>query len=120
MTKFTKVIQSRRQSRLRKPGLRDKFKIDREKIGLAVFLALIISGFAYLALINSVSTRGFEIKSLEKKVESLRKENERLQMEAVELQSMNTIAAASKKLSLEPVEKVEYVSTGYSSVAWRE
>ena len=117
MTKFTRLTQNRRQSRLSKPGIFAKFKFDKEGLSVAIFLALIISGFAYLALINSVSTRGFEIKELEEKIELLKDTNGKMEMEAAELQSMNVIAAASKQMNLKAIENPEYVGVTAPVVA---
>lgn len=117
MTKFTCFTQKRRQPRLLKPGVFRRFRLNTEKISLAVFLALIISGFAYLALINSVSTQGFELKKLEQKIEVLKEENGKMQLEAAEWQSMNAIVTASEKMNLTVSEKVQYVELSGPAVA---
>jgi len=120
MTKFSKKFQSQRRARLSKPSLFSKLKISRQKLSVALFLCLIITGFAYLAVINSVSTRGFEIKNLEKRVEDLKEENKKLEMKTADLQSMEVIAQASKALDLEPAEKVEYLEVKAPYVALKD
>ncbi|MDZ7798209.1 MAG: hypothetical protein U5L76_01175 [Patescibacteria group bacterium] len=109
MTKFSQKFQSQRRSRLAKPSFLSKLKISRQKLSVALFLCLIITGLAYLAVINNVSIRGFEIKELEKRVGDLKEENKNLEMKTAQLQSMEVIAQASKGLDLELAEKVEYL-----------
>lgn len=108
MTKFTRITQSRRKL-LKPPKFLGRFKLNKERISISIFLALLILGFVYLALINNVSTGGFELKRLEQRVEVLKEENEKLELEVAKLQSMNVIARASAQLELVETEKVEYL-----------
>ncbi|USN53104.1 MAG: hypothetical protein H6760_02905 [Candidatus Nomurabacteria bacterium] len=85
---------------------------------LTVTLA-VIGGGAYLALINNVATTGFEIKTLENRVDELRKENRRLEVEATELQSLSAVQEASGQLGLTEVAHIEYLSPTDSAFARR-
>jgi hypothetical protein len=69
-------------------------------------------GLAYIVLVNQSATNGFALKTLEDKVTELSDANRKLEIQATELQSMQTIAAASDSMDLEPVKNVRYLGTG--------
>jgi len=117
MTRFVQLAQAKRNVLTQRQNFWSRFRLNQQKASLAVFLALIFSALAYLALINNVSTGGFELKGLEQKIEQLKEENSKLELEATKLEAMNTIAAASEQLQLTQADKVEYLEVTSPVVA---
>ncbi|MEK7496674.1 MAG: hypothetical protein AAB657_02085 [Patescibacteria group bacterium] len=78
--------------------------------GLVVFSALGLSIITYLVIIGSISTTGYEIRSLEKTAASLRAEAERLQVESAKLQALNQYENKAQVVGFVVVDKIEYLS----------
>jgi regulator of replication initiation timing len=57
-----------------------------------------------------MATKGYEIDKLEKQLNDLKKENERLQIEAAELKSMYKIEEKTKELNMIAPKGVSYLS----------
>lgn len=57
----------------------------------------------YLALTTSNSTSSYKIFDLQEQVVQLKDDNQRLQIEAVRLKSLNEIKESTKDLNLQPV-----------------
>jgi len=116
MTKFTRyTVNQERQETIWK-----KFKVGAISIRIVIFGLIIMVGLVYLIQTNQVSTGGFEIKELNKKVEELQKESKKLELEAAKLQSLKTIKAATEEMNLVSVSKVDYLTLPPSSVALGE
>ncbi len=79
--------------------------------GLLTFGALGLSVVIYLVLVGSISTTGYEIRSLEKTAASLRTEAERLQVESVKLQALNQYENKAQVVGFVAVDKIEYLSS---------
>lgn len=80
-------------------------------VTLGVFIVLMIAslGVVYLVQSNSVSTSGYAIRDLEKRIESLEQDNQDLRLEAAELQSLKNLEEAQKDLGMVPNSEVLYV-----------
>ena len=77
-----------------------------------LIVAAVALGFAYIVLVNQSATNGFALKTLEDKLGVLSDANRKLEIQATELQSMQTIASASDSMKLQPVKNVRYLGTG--------
>jgi cell division protein FtsB len=117
MTRFVQLAQARRNILPERRSFWARFNFNQQKISLVIFFGLIFSGFAYLAVINNVSTGGFDLKRLEQRIEQLKDENRKLELEATKLESLNTIAAAGSQLELKLADKVEYLERKPPAVA---
>ncbi len=83
---------------------------------IAFFL---ISASAYLWQINALSTRGFKIKELENNISDLKKDNQTLELEVTNEQSMFNLNERIKQLNLVAIQKVEYLQPIGPAVAVR-
>jgi len=82
---------------------------------MAVLVCLFAFGVAYLIQVNSISTKGYEIKKLEQRLLELKETSERLEFEARSLKSIETIQAQAAVLKLVPSKGVNYTSgNGYA------
>jgi|SRR3989338_842273 len=90
--------------------------INPQKKAGAVFLSLIsliliaLFGFFYLSQTSTVATKGYEIKQLEKQLETAKESARDLKLEATELQSLKNLQEKVKQLNFVPTEKIQYVA----------
>lgn len=87
----------------------EKIMTRLEKGKIFIFILLIIFGLTYFWRVNSISTQGFQIKELEKNIQLLKEENQRLELEAARQQSILNIDEQVQELGLVEVSKVEYL-----------
>jgi hypothetical protein len=86
-----------------------KFSFGSSKSGVLVVLAIFLSAFFYLHLVNQSATRGFEARQAEKEISDLEKQNEQLRIKEAELKSLYYIEESSRKLNMADLHKVSYV-----------
>lgn len=86
---------------------------------LLACLAVLVGGAVayYLSQINYISEKGFAMRDLEKTINGLRDENEKLELRMVELRSMSDLSARLDKLGLVPVGDMTYLGTAEQVVA---
>jgi len=83
-----------------------------------ILLALLVSLVVmYIAQMNVALTKGYQIKLVEQSIEELQLSNEALELNVTQAQSVGHIQDQVKMLGMVPVERVEYVVGGTSSVA---
>lgn len=75
------------------------------------FLAagLFIAGSVYLYQVNSIVTKGYEIREKETRIQDLKKEGQQLKIKEVELKSMYNIEKSMNDLNLVTTPSVSYV-----------
>lgn len=74
-------------------------------LGLAVF----ILGIVYLYQINSIVTKGYDIRDAESQIKDLKQENDKLKIKEVELKSMYNIEKSMEDLDLVSSQTVSYL-----------
>ncbi len=94
-----------RTSYLRKP----KSSTSVMNLNLAILAAIMLFGVTYLFQINSLSTKGYEIRQLEVKLKQLEAENKNLEIQTSSLQSINRIQQESQKLNFVPATNITYI-----------
>ncbi|PIY97261.1 MAG: hypothetical protein COY66_00480 [Candidatus Kerfeldbacteria bacterium CG_4_10_14_0_8_um_filter_42_10] len=120
MTKFTRYTVNNERQKFQQETIWKKFKVGAISIRIVIFGLIIMVGLVYLIQTNQVSTGGFEIKELNKKVEQLQKDNKKLELETTKLQSLKTIKAATENMDLVSVSKIDYITLPPSAVALSE
>jgi len=94
-------------------------RIPKEKLSLlaaAVFSAITI---AYLAQVTGVVLKGYEIRNLEERIETLRRETRQLELELAQKQAMANVAERVSELGMVPVQNARYLKIVGSEVAVR-
>ncbi|MDP2918300.1 MAG: cell division protein FtsL [bacterium] len=104
----------------RKKTLRRKVKIGPVALCFVTILLLCLVSLFYLTQGNQVATKGYEIKDLENKLNNLKEENRKLELEAASLQSVRNVEEGAKKLNMVPIEKMSYVTTSGTAVALKK
>ncbi len=84
-----------------------------------VFLGLVtlVSIGVYLVQINTIAAKGFEVRDLERQINELRVENEKLSIKAVELRSSVALMEKIEELDMHPVEGLSYLNPASDVVA---
>lgn len=80
------------------------------KSGIFLLAAgLFIAGSAYLFQVNSIITKGYEIREKETRIQELNKESQQLKIKEVELRSMYNIEKSMNDLNLVTASSVSYI-----------
>lgn len=72
---------------------------------------------AYVILVNTSATKGYALRDLEKKVDSLKSETLQLQDTVVTGSSLSALSERATQLGLVPVDRVDYVEVANPSYA---
>jgi cell division protein FtsL len=89
------------------------FRFGPIALGFITVLIFSLVSLFYLAQSNQITTKGYTLQDLEQKRSKVLSENERLQVEAARLESLNKINEKAKDLSMVPVKELKYFnSTG--------
>ena len=74
---------------------------------------------AYLFAVNTIASKGFEIKALEKMINVAKEDNEKLQLKVVEMTSMTDLQGRIQELGMVPVDQITYYDTAGQVVVRR-
>ncbi len=77
-------------------------------VNIILGIAVLLAGMAYLLSMNHSSTKGFEIKGLETRLQTLEEQNQRLELKVTELQSLSMIQEASKTMNMVAASSIEF------------
>ena len=83
---------------------------SRRWLSLVVLGCLVLGVAGYLALTNSLATKGYTIKELQQTLEEMKVTTQRLEAQAAELQSFKTLDDAAIPEGFVAVERVEYLA----------
>jgi cell division protein FtsL len=75
-----------------------------------IFVLIIFFGIMNLIILNKASTRGYELRNLERRITELKKENQRLNLEISRLSSPQLLEESAKNLGMEQIRKIRYFS----------
>lgn len=109
----------KRQSTLRqrKMAIRKWMFSSACRATLLIFLA--IFGVLYLLRTSAVATNGYEINNLEKQVNALQEDNQKLELEIADNRSMKSIQERLNGMGLVVTDSMEYVTLISTAVARR-
>ena len=94
-------------------------KLGPVSLGFITVLIFSLISLFYLAQTNQITTKGYALQSLQQEKDSILSENERLQVEAARLDSLNKAAAKAKDLSMVPIKELKYFSNNNGVLAQR-
>ena len=84
---------------------------------LLIATATLVSGVAYIILVNNATTKGYSLRTLDRRVEVLKNETMTLQDKIAKLSSMQAISERASQFGFVPVEKLEFVDPAHTSYA---
>ncbi len=109
MTDYSGVLN--RQS-LKAPKLGSKKHFDLKKLAGGALMALVVFLVGvYVNQINVISTKGFELRQLDKSIAQLEAKNQKLNWQLVEKQSMAEITKKVEILSMVKNDNIVYLSS---------
>jgi hypothetical protein len=79
------------------------------QLNLALLVGIIGLGLAYLFMVNSLGTKGYEIRKLDLQLRQVEAEQKVLQLQASDLQSINRIQTQAQQLNFVPATNVTYL-----------
>ena len=98
---------------LAQPLFKKKSKSDSPSTFLHLNIALVVLivafGFIYLFQINTLGTRGYEIRQLEQSIKVMQTENKALQIQSSTLSSITKIQQEAETLNMVPATEVTYL-----------
>jgi len=90
---------------------RGKISVSNSVLNISVLASIGILGLVYLFTINSMGTKGYEIKKLESQMETLQEQQKNLMLQTSNLQSIDRIQEQATKLNFVPTNNVSYLRT---------
>jgi len=103
--------------RQRKMAVRQWLLSTSFRAGLLVVIAFF--GIMYVAQTSSASTKGYEIRDIEKQLQTLEQENQKLEFEIATHRSMQSIQSRLQNTNLVVADNMEYVTLVGTAVARR-
>lgn len=97
-----------------------KFANRPKKRPLALYIVcglVLTTGLAYLVSVNKVATDGYQVKELTERIEELKYENKKLELESSDLRSMANVSRVGQNLELVAVKDMDYLSAPSGAVA---
>ncbi len=90
---------------------RAELKMQTPLVGAAILGLGVLMVIVYLIQVNSFSTKGYEISTMQKKITQLREEQKNLEIQTAELQSLQRIQGDPTIINMVPVSSISYVQT---------
>ena len=106
----------------RKRTIKMPFKLGITSVGFATVLIVCVLALLYLVQANRTATYGYEIEKYDNMISELKKEQDRLELEAANLRSTNQIKENLEKLNMNEVDptKVTYYQVDHYLTAKKE
>ncbi|MGE5298148.1 MAG: hypothetical protein ACM3KM_03220 [Acidobacteriaceae bacterium] len=76
---------------------------------LAILISIVALGMTYLFQINSLGTKGYNIRSLETKIKQQEADRKQLEVTSSSLKSITRIEQEAKNKNFVPVSKANYI-----------
>ena len=86
---------------------------------LVIVIAVALLGAMYIAEANAVSSHSIKIKSLQRDISNMQRENQQFEIQVASSQSMFTLESRIQALNLVPTEHLIYLNVPSAAVAMR-
>src|SRR5689334_15927650 len=88
------------------------------KPAAAAFIVLVAAfGIGYLMQINAASSKGLQIRTLEREISDLKEQGERIELKVAQEQSVQAVETKVKEMGMVPTPKIDYVMATAPQVA---
>lgn len=104
---------------MRRVSLLMRFVSQQKSWRALLVVTIAVAGFLYLITVVSLSTHGFKIKDLERRIEALKLDNKKLNLKVAEMQSPARIEEWVKTSGMVAATNIQYVSPTTGVVAAR-
>jgi cell division protein FtsB len=93
-------------------------KEGKRALGFVVAILVCALGLLYIFQINNMATKGYEVEDYEKKLSSVKKENQKMMVRLADLESMYEVESKTKKkLQIVNPNDITYITSSSSVVA---
>ncbi len=96
---------------------RQGLRLGPVSLGFITVLIFSLISLFYLAQSNQITTKGYALQEFQQQEDKIVSENERLQVEAARLESLNKAKEKSGELSMTPIKELKYFSVSGGSLA---
>jgi len=110
MSKFFHLTKKPAKTIHRQRRLLPAMKINIKTINIVLAVLITVVGVSYLVQINSLATKGYQIRELEQKVTELKQASDDLELEALNLQSMGAVKNKVDELNMVLAGETDYLS----------
>ncbi|OGY47629.1 MAG: hypothetical protein A2840_01255 [Candidatus Buchananbacteria bacterium RIFCSPHIGHO2_01_FULL_47_11b] len=86
-------------------------------VNLTLIGFVVVAVAVYLFQVNSLATKGYEIRELESQIKEVRQQNQQLQLAAAELESLESIKNKVAELNMVAVGKADFINAAPMVVA---
>ena len=80
-------------------------------------LLVVLFGAGYLMQINAASSKGYQIRDLEREISELKDQGERIELKVAKEQSVQAVETKVKEMGMVPTPSVDYVMAAVPQVA---
>lgn len=80
-------------------------------------LLVAVFGAGYLMQVNAASSKGYEIRALERRISELKEETERVELKVAQEQSVQAVEAKVREMGMVPTPKLDYLTVAAAQVA---
>jgi|SRR3989339_2110570 len=117
MTRFCQHHKSK-NFKTQKPKIKArKGQVNILVLNVFVFGLITCGLVGYVAQINSLATKGYQIKDLQTQANQLKQENSQLETKVSNLQALDTLRSKVSQLNMVPIGKTDYLSSSAVAVA---
>lgn len=117
MTKFSHLAKRQPQKLQTKRKIFKFGKVNLQVFNITLGVMIVVMGVSYLVQINGLATKGYQIKELEQQIAELKEYNSDLELEALSLQSMESVKDKVASLGLVEVGEMQYLNPTPVAVA---
>lgn len=94
-----------------------RWRLSTQKFAVMLSVAAFLSGFGYVLLTNSTAAEGFAIKGLQQQVATLQTQNEKLQLQAADIQTLASVERSTASIGLAATDRFETLPATTGAVA---
>ena len=120
---MTKPLLPRRfaaKNRINKKTVSQKIRESKKVTAAFIVVLFFVVGLLYIFQINGVATKGYDIREYEKRLEDLKRENQKMMIVAAELKSMQILEKKAGELSYVDSKDIAYITSTSEVMAMKK
>ena len=111
---------NKKRNKIRRRTVSQKARESKFTVSILATVLICAAGLSYVFQISGVATKGYEIENYEKILFDLRRENQKMLIEAADLKSMNNLENEFEKLSVIDYQDIAYITSISNAVAMEQ
>ncbi len=94
-----------------------RFKLSTQKFAVLLTVGAFLAGFGYVMLTNRTASEGFAIKDLQRQLDRIEADNQKLDVQAADLRALSVVQRSTETMGLQPTDTVTYLTPTGGPVA---